>query len=338
MAEQRVADEALIKRYLLGELAEAEQLQLEERLLTDEEYFAQLQSVEEDLIDSYARGALPPSEVEKFESYFMAAPERQRAVHFAMALQGSTPPSGAPLTPPAWWRSVPVLAQLRHPAFAGIAALGVVLFLVVGVGVWSNKSITRQRSAEEQLRAEQTKRQEPGAARPVVAPPSDEGVRPREEAAQHLRPEVNQRDQLDRYRPDSDAPQSTSSQGARGRQAGPSRMPPDVVVLALMSGRMRSAGGTKTATLTANQQLRLELILEDDGYARYRAEIRTPEGRSVARRENLRAQQTKAGKILVVTLPATLVAAGDYGVTLSGVPAGGGDEQLDPYYFRVVTK
>src|SRR5262245_22732338 len=76
----------LIRRYLLGEIAEQDRNLIEVRLLTDQQYFNQLVRVEEELTDQYVRCELSQHEREMFEDHFMNAPERHEDVAFAKAL------------------------------------------------------------------------------------------------------------------------------------------------------------------------------------------------------------------------------------------------------------
>jgi hypothetical protein len=55
-----------MRAYLLGQAPEASAVRLEERVLDDEQIFATLKSVEDDLFDEYARGALTSAERARF--------------------------------------------------------------------------------------------------------------------------------------------------------------------------------------------------------------------------------------------------------------------------------
>lgn len=74
-----------IRQYLLGQ-ARAEGLSsLEERLLTDSEFYNELLIAEDELIDQYLSGELSESERASFENHFLLTPERQRKVRFGRA-------------------------------------------------------------------------------------------------------------------------------------------------------------------------------------------------------------------------------------------------------------
>jgi hypothetical protein len=85
--ERRTEDEILIRMYLLGEVRDKEQEQTEQRLLTDREFFEDFLRLEESLIDEYVRGSLSKHEQERFEAYFLKAPERRASVDFDRALR-----------------------------------------------------------------------------------------------------------------------------------------------------------------------------------------------------------------------------------------------------------
>src|SRR6267378_1876224 len=79
--------ECRLRKYLLGELNEGEQQVLEEQLLAGVELFDLLNVVEDELLDDYLNAALKGNELERFESFFLLTPERQRKLSFAMALR-----------------------------------------------------------------------------------------------------------------------------------------------------------------------------------------------------------------------------------------------------------
>lgn len=80
-------EQSLLMDYLLGRVAdEGARQQLEERLMTDGEYFEALLVAEDELIDEYAHGTLAPADRAQFEQHFLITPERQRKLRFAQAL------------------------------------------------------------------------------------------------------------------------------------------------------------------------------------------------------------------------------------------------------------
>src|SRR5262245_55383888 len=76
-------DEMLLVKYLLGELSEEEQVQVEDRAFSDVNYLTALESAEADLIDAWVRGELSPADRRAFERRFFTSVERRRKVEFA---------------------------------------------------------------------------------------------------------------------------------------------------------------------------------------------------------------------------------------------------------------
>jgi len=72
-----------MRDYLLGKLAEPEAQRFEERILDDEELFQTLRSVEDDLVDAYARGTLDEGARQDFQQRYAGQASR---VTFSRAL------------------------------------------------------------------------------------------------------------------------------------------------------------------------------------------------------------------------------------------------------------
>lgn len=140
MGEDAPSDETLI-RYLLGQLSEHDQSQLEEEYFSDDGAFERLCALEDELIDRYVRGKLSGAQRERFEKRFLQSPQQQKRIEFARSLMLRLPgtPATAPVHPfpekarawrPTWlphW-PMPRLAVLMP------AALG--LLAVVVLGTW----------------------------------------------------------------------------------------------------------------------------------------------------------------------------------------------------------
>jgi hypothetical protein len=76
-----------IRRYLLGQAPLEDSSNVEERLLTDDEFYQELLIVEDELIDQYLSGELSEPERESFEPHFLLPPERQQKLRFARSLK-----------------------------------------------------------------------------------------------------------------------------------------------------------------------------------------------------------------------------------------------------------
>lgn len=80
-------DQETLRQYLLGNLAPEESAPLEERLLTDGEYYQELLILEDELVDQYLSGEQSNAERESFEAHFLLTPERQQKVRFSHTLK-----------------------------------------------------------------------------------------------------------------------------------------------------------------------------------------------------------------------------------------------------------
>jgi hypothetical protein len=124
------ADEVLLVRYLLGNLTEEEQVQVEDRAFEDAEYLGALEAAEADLIDSYVSGELSEAERRGFEHRFLTSPQRRGKVEFARALARVVAESKAdvsvPVKRPSSWQTFLALIRgwdLGVQFAAGVAAL-----------------------------------------------------------------------------------------------------------------------------------------------------------------------------------------------------------------------
>ncbi len=84
------ADFHKLRRYLLGEISDAIELEgIEEKMLSDGLFLAEIERVEAELIEEYRNEMLDPEEKKNFEKYFLAAPERKEKFRFMLALEES---------------------------------------------------------------------------------------------------------------------------------------------------------------------------------------------------------------------------------------------------------
>ncbi len=121
-----------LRRYLLGDLDEEARIEIEARLLLDNDYNDQLLIVEEELIEEYDSGSLPPADRDKFEKNYLPTPNGKIKTDIANALNSfasAKPPVGTP----------GILGSLRQILRAPFvrASLGraVVILLVTGLGL-----------------------------------------------------------------------------------------------------------------------------------------------------------------------------------------------------------
>jgi len=108
--------------------------------------------------------------------------------------------------------------------------------------------------------------------------------------------------------------------------------------LTLTPGLTREASASARTLLIPRgaRSARLTLEREQNGYATYRAALVTAAGRRVWTGDRLR--KSASGGALVLTLPAALLAEGDYVLELGGAAPSGDFESVADYSFRVLRK
>ncbi len=129
-------DDALLRRYLLGELAPDEEMKVEERLISDDDYIEQLGVVEDELIDSYARDDLKAQEREKFKKHFLVTPERRSKLHLAQSLfRHVNEKAAVTATSPGFLELLrsSLAPSLRKPALGAVMAI---LAIAFGFGIY----------------------------------------------------------------------------------------------------------------------------------------------------------------------------------------------------------
>jgi DNA repair exonuclease SbcCD ATPase subunit len=323
--EQSAEEVILIRRYLLGEMAEQDRDSIEVRLLTNPQYFNQLVRVEEELTDQYVRCELSQHEREMFENHFMNATERREDVAFAMALHRYVSSEAVASVPRAWTAFLtdpsPRWRMTRNASLACAA-----LFLTVAVAWLLMETVRLQRRLAEVVaeRAESSRLEQELNRR------LDEQRSHGEDLARQLEISRGRLAQLDR------------EIAGLSKAAGSIQTEADVVSLALFPGLGRDAADTaqaRTAILAPGaRRLRLELGTDHPGFTRYRAEALTAEGHLVWSRDSLRERSTRIGKAVVITLPVALLTRNTYLVTLSGASAGDNYERISSYYFEIIRK
>jgi hypothetical protein len=310
----------LIRRYLLGDIAEPDRELIEVRLLTDPQYFNQLVRVEEELTDRYVRRDLSQHDREMFENHFMNGPERREDVAFALALHRyvSSKAIGRPVAggPRAWTAFLTDLSPRWRMARNAALACAALLLTVAVAWLLMETARLQRRLAEVAAERQKLERR------------LDEQRSRGEDLARQLEISRSRLAQIDR-----EIAGLSKAAGERQTEAG-------VISLALFPGLGRDAADTtqtRTAILSPGAT-RLRLELGAEGFTRYRAEVLTAEGDLVWSRDALRERSTRIGKAVVITLPVALLTKNSYLVTLSGAATGDNYERIGSYYFDITRK
>lgn len=121
-------DEARIRDYLLGHLSDEEQEKIEERLMTEDDLYEELEISKGELVEEYRAGELPRNDHDWFEEHFLATKEGRKAHAAAAALKSlkRTTPAPPKLT---WFERLQNYLTLHRWAMAAATSAAVVLIV-----------------------------------------------------------------------------------------------------------------------------------------------------------------------------------------------------------------
>ncbi|HJQ68451.1 MAG TPA: hypothetical protein VKA70_05750 [Blastocatellia bacterium] len=329
--DRAAANEATIRRYLLGEAQDEEMEQTEQRLLADRDYFQSFLRLEEELIDEYVRGALDDHDRERFENYFAKAPERRESIEFGKALSRYVSQEAVPTTAgfafagqePSAWRQ-PSIGLLQSRSRAVMASLVCIALLLVACAGWLLAERTRLRRQVEQLQSERAE-----AARSEEE--LERQIEQQEGYSGGLLQRLNQaQSELDKK--DQEIAKIRESKAAEQSAAG--------VISMLLAPELRRGEDEPSVVHLSKSggRLRLKMGLAEAGYKSYLAEVRTAEGAVIMRSGKLKAKRSRGETVVEVESAADRFAQGDYMVSLSGATGAGVYEKIATYHFRVVRR
>ena len=315
-SEKAIYEDSVLIKYLIGALPESDLERLDELSVSDDEFAIRLEAVENDLLDSWARGELSGETLEQFNRTYLSSPERLNKLRFAQALvrhQGKVEAkdhtletSVAPTSTfqPKWSSSAgsqkfPFLGWLPRWAPATIALLALVSSAYLAtINARLRRELAQQTAQRQTLEAKQQEISHELAAQNVET---------------------------------KSAQQITASQQRSTDQ------PNSISVLLLPA--MRGANGITTVSIPAHaEQVSMRLQLEADDFPAYSAALRDPGvGQIVWHREHLRASTEKGRHVVSLSVPAGLLKEHNYLFELTGVRASG-EEILATYPFRVALR
>lgn len=131
--------DALIRRFLLGDVDEEEHERIERRFISDREAYEKIVVVEDELIEDYLEDSLTASDREKFLAQYGHTPKERRRLRIVKAIKEHAvaeviSSQGAKLTNPKRPNFLSAL-RLRNPGFLIPVAAMLIIAFVVGL-VW----------------------------------------------------------------------------------------------------------------------------------------------------------------------------------------------------------
>jgi hypothetical protein len=326
--DRKVKDEILIRHYLLGELSQGEQEQLEQRLMTEGDCFHLAAVLEAELVDQYLYGHLSTDEQEKFARRFLTTPEGTEHLQLAANLkryahhqqaEAKRPFSADDVTAPGS-HGFPRSRMLSSTARYALAAT---VILVVAILAGLGWRVGRLQNQIEQMRAGQ----------------GSSSWR-EQELQNQLAEQQSRNEELARSLQQEQAEHARLAQEVRRLSDSRSERPqPLIAAITLTSSRIRSGGPSRPLVIQSNvSQVLLHLLVREPAYTSYQASLQTDSGREIWAAGSLK-PQTDRGRIHVrVSPPVQLLSGGDYQLRLQGRTETGAYENAGNYYFRVDKK
>ncbi|HJP92964.1 MAG TPA: hypothetical protein VJ875_13480 [Pyrinomonadaceae bacterium] len=122
-----------VKRYLLGQLGEADEERVELQLLTDATFGEEFDTIVDEITDQYVNGEFQGPECERVQQYFLKSPQRRAKAQFAAALidRASAPAKPVVQTPTlgerwqAFWSSQRSAFRLATTVAIIVIAVGI---------------------------------------------------------------------------------------------------------------------------------------------------------------------------------------------------------------------
>jgi hypothetical protein len=322
-------NEKLLIRYLLGNLPEKRRLQVEGEFLSDDQRYERLLALEDELFYDSAQNKLSPGEREQFEKRFLSSERNRKRTILASALAHKmsesapvdmTEKSIADREPQRFWQSlkshfVAQSAEMR----VSLAALAIVSLALI----WLVIGIARLRNEFNQFRGQRAVQQDQ-----MRRQAQQESARTDE-----LKLKLN-REMYENAALWQEFGKMQAQSGAQGQRT------PSVVSLVLSPFIVREGPGMNKLYLPPGARL-LKLLLKLEGeveYKSYQVMLLTAEDSERRRWDKLRAQRTGSGRSIVLSLPARILAPGDYELRLKGYASDGTLEETGNYYYLSVRR
>jgi anti-sigma-K factor RskA len=317
-------DDVLVQ-YLLGDLPEDEQQQIEQRIFADDDFYERVLEVEEDLRCAYAQGTMPLAAKTKFEKRFLIFADERERVQLAREIIDELPKAVAGRV--LEQSSLRFERRTRHGLFGRLRegprpalryAMAAAALIVIAGLLWLVFETVRLRNQINQLRSQRTT-----IERQVEQRSEEERARI-EQLNKELSEERDRRGQLEEE---------------IARRDHKPAAPQSFVAMLLSPGLIRGGGETKRLVLPSDtDQVRLMLTVTGNTSNNYRVVLMNSEGKELWSRQGLTTHRDGTRIVLACSIPSRLIAEADYELKLSGLDDAGRPERTDSYYFTVLKK
>lgn len=313
-----------LMRYLLGELSLDERTQIEDLYIADQDFYERMLIAEDEMIDTYVRGAMSERDSDLFRKNFLCSEERRERIKIAWTLikysdahASTRSASVREERPLREW----LLSFLRFdaPAMRMAVIAATVVVLLGGVLGWVE--LIRLRSGFDNLRSEQIAQQQ-----------REESLKREVEEQKRLGDQLNK--DLDRERSERGLIEQEVAK-LREQQSAP-------VVFSLGSGlseipKGAPPEGRKVTIPRGREMVKFELDLLADEYDSYLVIVRDARGQLIWQ-GLLQSARTARGPAVFVSLHSRLFSEGQYSFNLSGSQNKRDYEVIGEFPINVVRK
>lgn len=303
MKDQLLLDEALARRFLLGQLPPEEQERIEELAFEDVDTFAFLETVEDELIDEFIQGDLSAEEKQRFENHFLSLPGRRNNLQVSRALQQHLDTikirDSKRFSLRAWFSLKPWWFRLALTATAAL------VFVIIAIWIYVRG---REVTHPVPLQA--------GPGKPAAKPSPEFKVSP---VMEPTTPPVHAENKPKNLPPEK-----------------PKKSPSTYALLS-PSAAVRGEDVQHLAVPPGTPSVTLELaLITERSFRKYEAALENEAGTLLKRWSNLKAEQLTSGRALKIAVPSALLKHEEfYRIVVSGVSAKGETEVVAQYPFEV---
>ena len=339
MRDQKTNDKRLTA-YLLGTLTEDEAEHLDELTFTDPDFAQVLDEAENELVDAYSNGELSGTELEKFETHYLASPRRREKVQFAEAFQEfaeqrSTAEYGLKIA-----EKEPQAKGSFSGLFGfgtlqwGFAAAGLI-FAVLGIWlVLENLALKRQVND--------------------FARTTNGAIQQQDQVQQQIESEQKSVN-IDQHQPDHSQgqsewpiqnPENTNAQdhnqtrpSNQNSRLGSTSSPSNISVATfVLLPQMRGSENMQPISIPSGaSQVLFRLRLETSDFKQFKAVLRDQSTNQVMwQSRTVSAKQNAGQSTLDLRIPARLLHGDLYAISVSGISSSGPPENLSDYSFRIM--
>lgn len=309
-----------IRRYLLGEITEADQTTLERELLIDQDKFDQVWEFENELVDSYVQDEMSRRDRKLFEGYYLASPLHRERVAFAKLLLTSVDKVEVKSDEANNKEQITsrrnLLQSLLHRVEPAYSLILLLVILLISGAIWNY--IGRDRLIQQIASIhDETK------SKLAISKQREQALLSRnQELEKFISEERRNRELL---------------QAEVGKMDKLLQSEPTLVLSYLISPtQVRSEQKTSILTIPFSmKRSRLLVQLGNDDYKSHWVKLQTVEGKEILRRKTSQIRLTTDGMFASLTLKPGELFKGDYILILLGKLNTARGEEIDRYFFRV---